>query len=285
MHRFHRGLSPAFLHELLSGRFAPIMVEAKGLNLDIQIRDDYVDFYAHGRRVLQLTGGQTKRTYRVRTHWKYLVGIDMLRHQRTAEYCHFDASDESVGVCLAALPKIIQNALALAHSEARIEEALIHCNAGRKASIHFIDRQIQVPEVQRRADLLGLSQTGGETRIVIAELKQGLDNRIQELIEQVDRYRSALASADGRLRADIADSYRTVLSQKRQLGLLLPTVGFDEDRPIVETLLILYGYKAKSRLLDRLRTASKGHALRPHLVLLNEGDNIVPARDTWETLL
>jgi hypothetical protein len=156
------------------------------------------------------------------------------------------------------------------------------CLAG--SPVVFFDRQVQTHGIRKRLDLAALScPCDEETSVILVEIKQGLDNRIQELMEQIQDYHDAFAPG-GRLRQDVTSSYQMVLRQKKQLGVISDSVTFPSQPPRVECLLVLYAYNPKSRLLNRLRESARSSALRPKLVLIEEGCYSLPPVEEWEQL-
>lgn len=52
--RFARGLRDEFVADLVDGHLTPILSAAREHELDLQIRENYIDIYHAGRRVLKL---------------------------------------------------------------------------------------------------------------------------------------------------------------------------------------------------------------------------------------
>jgi hypothetical protein len=148
----------------------------------------------------------------------------------------------------------------------------------------FIDRPVQVHGVRSRADLIGIATwSDAWARVVLVELKQGLDNRIQCLPSQMSSYRGVLAPG-GHLAADVAASYREVVAQKQELGILPASARFPEGDPPVDCLLVLADYNPRSRLLGRLRERSRSSEFRMKLALLQPDTFILPPPESWEVL-
>lgn len=278
---FARGLSPEFMHELLNGRFAVLRQGSIDRGLDLQIRENYINLYTSGRSVLELAE-KGRLGYCAKIHRKFLTDTALPPARAVqGEYHHLAADDGFVRAYLAYADKIISNALATAATEATIEEEMIRQSYVEGSPIVFIDRQIQTHGIRKRLDLIGISPSAHT--VVLTEIKQGLDNRIQELMEQVREYHDVLAP-DGHLRADIACSYATVVAQKQMLGAMPKGVDFPPHPPKAECLLLLYDYNPKSRLLGRLRDSVRSYALRPKLVCLRAGTYSLPPPHEWEQL-
>ena len=180
------------------------------------------------------------------------------------DYRCFSATEQFTEAYTLQLPTILSNALRYAGPEAVVEQKMIRASHGSGSPVTFIDRQVQVHGVGKKADLVGLTAEG---QFVIAEAKQGLDNRIQHLMDQISEYYSVMAGPDGRLREEVARSYCKVVEQKQSLGLLPGNMRFPDDRMPVTCLLVLYGYNPRSKLLARLRRASAAHSLPVALVV------------------
>ena len=282
---FARGLSAGFMHELIRGRFTPLLRASLDRGLDLQIREKYINVYASGRSVLKLT--ETRMGYEADIHGKYLVDTPLPQARMVAdEYHRFTADDAFVQAYLAGVETIISNAVPpkAETREATIEERIIRHSYVEDSPIVFIDRQIRAHGISKQLDLIGLSTSvEGETTALLVEIKQRLDNRIQKLMTQIGEYHAVFAPG-GRLRQDVTSSYQTVVHQKKQLGVIPDNVTFPSQPPRVQCLLVLYAYDPKSRLLDRLRESARSSALRPKLVLIEEGCYGLPPSEEWEQL-
>ena len=278
---FRRGISERFLGELLEGCFADICRAVMRHGLDLQIRQNYIDIYQRGNAVLKLRELKRPPCFRAEFHEKYLRGVslpDQLPPGKSP-YVAFDARGRFVEAYVRALPQVMANAKDYPGEEGAVEGELIRENCVPRAPVVFIDRQVQAHGVRKKADLLGLTRDG----VALVELKQGLDTRIQRLMEQVGDYHGVLVD-DGRLRHEVSDSYRKVVAQKKVLGFLPDDVAWPEGRPAVECLIVLYAYNPRSQLLDRLRRAASCSALRTSLVLLSKGEYAIPPPEKWKQL-
>jgi hypothetical protein len=285
--RFSRGLSDGFLAEIKAGRFSGVLHAAASRRLDVQIREHYLDIYADGCCVLKLEEGRSRPgVYWASIHHKFLHGVSLADSQGArarGSYKRFEASPAFIDTHLCSLDAILANSRRYVKPEAALEEQMIGQSRCPSSPVLFIDRQVQVHGIRRRADLIGVTiDPEAAARVVLVELKQGLDNRIQHLVDQMGKYRETIAP-QGRLHADVASSYRTVVAQKRDLGLLPPTAAFPEGRPSVECLLVLANYNHKSRLLGRLRDRARESSFEMKLILL-EKDQYVPSPVSWEVL-
>ncbi len=285
-HHFDRGLSPEFLAELIGGRFQSLALLAASGQLDLQIRNDYINLYHDGASVLNLTERKRPRGYRAVIHEKFLQGVKLPDELKKGEsYWEYEASDAFVEKYLAQLPGIQKNAGRRTRPEAIAEQKIIAANSEDISKVVLIDRQIQVPGIGPRLDLVGLSKTrDGRMSFVLVELKQGLDNRIQDLAGQMGQYYEILARDNGVLRQDLQNAYRKVISQKQALGLLPKGIHIPDEPLPVTCLLVLYDYNPKSKLLDRLRPKAAAAVIDLQLVLLPKGQFCLPSQDAWELL-
>jgi hypothetical protein len=186
------------------------------------------------------------------------------------------------GEYLAHLPQVLGNAKEHSSPEAEIEERMIHGSYAASSPVVFIDRQVQVHGVRKKADVLGISQATGTA--VLTELKRGSDVRIQHLMSQIAAYHAVLAGDDGRLKQEVADSYCRVTLQKKLLGLLPKTASLPAMAPVAECLLVVYDPQAKGEQLQRLRSSARHSPLKTKLVLLPKGQYVLPPPEQWECL-
>ena len=280
--RFNRGLSDEFVTELMSGRLAPLLVTSANAGLDVQIRENYLSFYYDGLSVLALSEHAALPRYRARIHRKYLDGIVLPDALALAgDYRRFHATGQFVGAYTEHVPAILSTAQPYAGPEAVVEQMMIRASHGGASPVVFIDRQVQMHGVRKKADLVGLTAEG---QFVLTEMKRGLDNRIQHLMDQIREYHAVLAGSDGCLREEVARSYRKVVEQKQSLGLLPGSVRFSDSQVRVTCLLVLYGYNPRSELLTRLRQASAAHSIPVDLVMLPEGSYTLPPMAAWDRL-
>lgn len=282
--RFARGLADDFVSELSAGYLQPLIGTAVNKQLDIQIRENSVDIYASGRCVLNLAHSRKHGTYKAKVHNKYLNGIPLpVSPNITSDnYCRFAFDPAAAHWYLAGIDQIIANAITTVKPEAATEEKLIQASLLAESPLIFLDRQVQLHGVQKRMDLIGLA-LHPEPKIFLTELKQGLDNRIQNTIDQIDSYYNLIAPG-GHLREDVYVSYANVITQKKKLGLMPSGISMPTNRPVVEPLIVLYDFNERSKLLNRLVVAAKYHALPVRLVLLPKGGFVLPPLSDWRLL-
>lgn len=280
---FARGISDAFLNELQAGRLSPLLHAAKITPLDMQLRDGAVDWYADGRRVLHIKEQAHKGGYLACIHQKYVDGLSLPNGTYAGKYRQWPVTDAFLADLLAVFSAILSQSQAYRKPETVVEEALIRASLQPSSPVVFFDRQVQVPGIQLRADLLGLQVTVDSPYVFLTELKRGLDNRIQHLLTQIGAYAGVIAP-DGYLREDLSAAYRIVLAQKVALGLLPSITILGDTRPPVRGLLVLYDYNPRSELLARLRASASDAPRQVHLCLLPAGSHQLPPSETWEVL-
>jgi len=285
---FARGLSDAFVENLKHGRYASLLQKVLSLGLDVQIREDYLDVYADGRCVISLE--EKKRppdSYQAKIHRKFVVGASLGEFHKGGEYNHYEASDTFVAAYLAQIEAILKNSSDYVKPEGKAEQDIIRASYMPKSPVIFFDRQIQAHDIRRKADLLGWGLSGDvQGKVLLTELKQGLDNRIQDLMDQMKEYLKLIApkEKEGFMEENIFNSYQRVINQKLQLKILPSVLKFPPTPPPVECLFILYDYNEKSELLGRLKDMAKKSDLRSYLVKLPGGSYSLPEPKDWERL-
>ena len=282
--RFARGLSATFLNDLETGFLQGLIHTATEKHLDVQIRENCIDVYALGRSVLNLKQMAQFGAYGCKIHSKFLTGLEWMAslNIRSDGYCYFGVDSANLAMFIRSIDRIVGNAEATAEPEASAEQGLIQESHQPGSPLIFIDRQVQLHGVRKRLDLIGMC-VQSEAKIVLTELKCGLNNDIQHVMDQIGPYYRLIAE-DGRLREDVFASYEDVVRQKQRLGLLSPQVRMPEERPRVECLVVLYDYNIRSRLLDRLRQAAELSNLPASFVSLPKEHYVIPPISDWTPL-
>ncbi len=282
--RFARRLEEEFVSELSAGCLQQLIQTAIARQLDIQIREHSIEIYICGRCIINLAQIQRLGIYKAKIHSKYLSGVQwpVSLDIGSDNYCRFAFDAASQSAYIARIDQIIGNAIALAELEATIEEKLIQASNHSKSPLVFIDRQVQLHGVQKRIDMIGLTMHP-EPKIILTELKQGLDNRIQKLMDQISSYYELIAP-NGHLREEVFCSYAKVIAEKQRLGLMPPEICMPKKPPVVECLIVLYNYNDRSKLLGRLIDAAKQYTLPVRLVLLPEEQFVIPPMSDWRVL-
>jgi hypothetical protein len=238
----HEALNVMRTHPLTG---AILKTVAASDELDLHLRDTYVDVYFAGFNVFQIK--PLARTIR--------LGSDNETQARpqpwSQKWMPFDAIDPS------AIPSSIawvkeQRQSKLKGRESEFESKVILDNRHADAPVLVLDRQIVQPGWSMRLDLL-LYDTQAE-RLVLAELKLLSNKEVAgDVFEQLLGYQGLMAN-----NPLIPATYPHVFEQKAALGLVnhdLPGLRVDQP-PLLLYLLAGYeGPKTSSGKLDRLRKA------------------------------
>ncbi len=260
-----RQLSNSFMQSLQT-RFLSGLLELVrcDVDLDLEIRDNYLNIYYKGNSLLKLDETRPEM-YRVHVHSKFLGPLTFP-----------DLVDENTAnLFLAAIPTIKENILRFGRSsiETEYEQLIIRANnyEPRNTSEYFIvDRQVTAGSAGR-FDLTGFFWPWGKRRkgqtvsLCLIEVKYALNQDIQNVHEQIERYYQAI-----KLRpAEIAVEVETVFRQKLELGLFdqpenrlsaMKTLIFSRDLSRFQFILILVDYNPYSRRLNLERLANLPYA-------------------------
>ncbi len=255
-----RRLSDPFLAALKSGFLSGITrTVVADPDLNLEIRDGYINVYCKGASLLKLTEAKRSR-YQVVIHPKYTVELNV-----PAEL----VDDETTARFLAHVPRLKQNIAALDKRSLEIEyeQMLIRANnhERRNASEYFIvDRQYAVAE--GRFDLIGVfwdrkhRRKYQEVSVCLMELKFALNQDIADVAGQLARYYEAVKPKA----ASIAEEGETIFRQKLELGLYdqpserieaMKTLTFARDIARFQFVLVLVDYNPNSALLDLAKLA------------------------------
>ncbi len=250
---FQRHLTVPFLDQLLGpGPARQVFLACHGAGLDLRWRpEDRVNAYSKGRCIVALGPAS------MRIHGKYLPDgvLGQAQSTRKGNYLHFDLGKAAAAFC-SRLGEICVTAQEYEGREEASEDAFLRGNAG-PGPFQCMDRQVQIPGIPGRLDALAVTRWQGRSALVAAEIKCGLDNRIQVVPHQIQKYVAALAPAGG-LRQEVAESYGIVATQMRTMGLSAPEPGeFSPGMPVLG-LLVLVDYNPASRLLGRARVEAAG---------------------------
>ena len=254
-----RKLTQPFLNSLKAGFLSEIIRRViKDRDLDLEIRENYLNIYYKGNSLLHLSE-KSPQSYHPYVHPKFLKGISLT-----------DFTDQaSVDNFLRNIPVIKDNIVLLGKPSLEIEyeQMIIRANnhEPRNNSEYFIvDRQVTAGEAGR-FDLTGLfwERTGrrrGQTvPLCLFEVKFALNQDIQHVDEQLKRYYLAIRDKASQL----AEETECIFRQKLELGLFrqpedrleaMKTLVFSRDIDQFQFILILIDYNPYSSLykLDRL---------------------------------
>lgn len=197
----------ALNHEYKSGSWWKKLIDDSSLFLGI--RDEYVDVYFKGGRVLSLeyVNGELLGS----THFKYLVNLS--RADTTNEYVKFkNGSFDWVG-----LKYPYRN---IAENLAGIKKSMEPYQGEEKKGVHriimhntnVVDTEIQFPGENRRVDFAALQKADNRIRLIFFEAKSYSNSEIRhpvkrpKVLDQIQAYERIIMKR----RNEIADSYRQV---------------------------------------------------------------------------
>ena len=217
---FRRGLSDRLLEDLLDGPCATVFRACVDAGLDVRLRSGYVNLYFGGRSMARIVG-RRRVPHKLWIHAKYVPGhIGGLAGQPSGSYLAFDVDAGFAETYATELRSLIRRAEEHVGHEENVELELLRHNA-EPAQVCCFDRQIQVPGIRSRLDIVGLT-AGRAPALVAIEVKRYPDNRIQDVPGQLHEYLEILDWGGEGLRGDVAESYRTVCTQLRRLGRPAP---------------------------------------------------------------
>ncbi len=255
-----RKLSDSFLQDLKSGFLSGLMAQVRqDRDLDLEIREDYLNIYYKGNSLLKLAEVQAGR-YRVEIHPKF-----------TRDTKFQDLTDEATThLFLAQIPSIKENIIQYGKSSIEIEyeQMIIRANnyEPRNNSEYFIvDRQVAAGKAGR-FDLTGIywPRKGRRKNQVVSlclfEVKFALNQDIQDVHKQLERYYEAIKANA----AEIADETQTIFRHKLDLGLfnqsperleVLKSLTLSRELDKFQFILILVDYNPNSKLYGRVNLA------------------------------
>lgn len=249
-----RRLSNCFLTQMKSGFLSPLTEKVrKDVDLDLFIRDGYINIYFKGNSLLKLTekkdGG-----YSVYIHKKYLQGT----HLRELAY------RRDVNKFLEMIPQLKENILhhGKPSLEIEYEQLIIRANNNEKRNntdYFIIDRQYTLGD-NYRIDLMGIHwpprrHRGDKVYPCLLEIKFALNTDIRKVHQQLEDYYQLIAENP----AEVAEDLKSSLVQRLELGLFdqrknrleaLKTVKISPRLEDYQFILALVDYNPRSTLLD-----------------------------------
>jgi hypothetical protein len=206
-----RKLSENFIQELKSGQFKNLLSQViSDSDLDMQIRNNYVNIYYKGNSILKL---DEKHNYSI--HDKFVNNTTINKA------CAFDTNQY-----LRELHKIKENVNGVKSKkptlEIEYEQLIIRSNNSVNSEIFITDRQFADKENGEdiRFDLTGFTWEGTRKRgqsvpLTFIEVKYGLNNDIQNLASQLERYYNKVRTKID----EIAEETHELIKIKADLGL------------------------------------------------------------------
>lgn len=251
-----RGLSQQFIDDLKCNFLSDIIFRVRmDKDLDLQIREGYINIYFKGNSLLKLTEVEP-HNYRVDIHEKFSGGLDSPRY-----IVSYDSTTQFLNL----LPFIKENIIKFGAStiEAEYEQLVIRANNSEERSnseYYILDRQYTT-ESRDRFDLTGFywdrvkRARGQEVPLCFIELKFSLNPDIKNVHEQINRYYQHVRENVNLL----AQEAEKLLDQKLKLGLLkqpnnrldaIKTLTISKNINEYEFILLLIDYNPYSKLLN-----------------------------------
>jgi hypothetical protein len=248
-----RRLSDKFFYDLKSGFLSGIIASVRtDPDLNLEIRDRYINVYYKGNSLLKLTETSPSR-YKANIDDKYLMGLDL-----PSEF-----TENNVAQFLDAIPSLKRNIVAHGKRSIEIEyeQLIIRANnhePHNNTEYFIVDRQYTLKE--GRFDLTGIywptpRHRDQEVPVCLMEIKYALNPDIEKVHDQLDRYYNAIRPRT----AEIAWEMQGVFRQKIDLDLYrqpkdrldaLKTLKFKQKIDDFQFILILVDYNHHSTRLD-----------------------------------
>lgn len=218
---FSRSLAPAFIGQLSHGAFRPLMDAVRASDLDVEVRQDYINIYDGRNSILKLEYRARQNEFRASIHRKYGPPAGFVTKAEdvyAVQWFSLTEAPEWTQRFVNEVPELRRKCLPYNKPEGGAEFRLVHAN--RNPPFLVLDRQVQLSQLRdSRVDILGLSVEGKHESVVLVELKHGTRLKAADVLQQVDRYRTYYEES-GVLRSDVADRLDAVLALKRDLGLI-----------------------------------------------------------------
>lgn len=250
-----RKLSENFIDNLKNGFLSPItqgVINDK--DLDLQIRDNYLNIYFKGNSLLKLSEAPNFK-YKVDIHPKFLLGTNIP---------NFIKNRVDTDLFLKAVPILKDNILKNKKSslEVEYEQLIIRANNQEKrnnSEYFIVDRQYAIDN--ERFDLLGvywdrnLRRRNQTIMPCLMEVKFALNTDIREAHKQLLRYYEKIQKNMAKLSQELETMFR----QKLQLGIYMQdpnrleamkTLKVSNDLNLFQFILILVDYNPYSSLLN-----------------------------------
>lgn len=264
-----RKLSDSFMDLLQHGYLSELTERIRNdSDLDLEIRDKYLNIYYKGNSLLRLSEDKHKK-YKVSIHKKFLEGLDIPSYLN---------DQEASQIFIKNIPMLKQNIIDYGkHSiEIEYEQMIIRANnyePKNNTEYFIIDRQYKVEE--GRFDLVGIfwdshhRMKKQEVPLCLMEVKFSLNQDISKVHEQLERYYEAIKPRA----LSIAEEYEKIFQQKLELGLYkqpldrveaLKTLTISKSISSFQFILVLVDYNQKSKKLqlEKLNSLSFANQIR-----------------------
>lgn len=249
-----RVISDTFIDNLKTGFLSELREKVvQDLDLDLHIREGYLNIYFKGNALLKLTE-RAQSKYKVDIHKKFLYGLqipDLVDANTTRTF-------------IDSIPKIKENIIKYGKSSLEIEyEQLIiraNNNEARNNSEYFIvDRQFIIGK--DRIDLVGFfwdstfRRSGQTVFPCIMEIKFALNSDINKVQDQLTRYFDAIQPMAENFSKDLQAAFR----QRLELGIFhqsperiaaMKTLEFSTNFQDFQFIIIFVDYNPRSSQLN-----------------------------------
>jgi hypothetical protein len=259
-----RKLSPVFMRDLSKGFLNPLLNKVcLDVDLDMQIRENYINIYFKGNSLLKLD--ERQGSYKLYIDRKF---IDELVIPKIVD-------ENTLKLFLDNIPKLKENILLHGRTsiETEYEQLMIRANnyqPHNNNEYFILDRQVAAGKAGR-FDLTGFFWSRAKRRkaqvvpLCLMEVKYALNPDIQNVDEQIKRYFEAICQDP----QSFAEEAETILSQKLELGLFkaskeqleaMKTLTFFRDISHFRIILVLIDYNPYSKLFDETKFAKLEYA-------------------------
>jgi hypothetical protein len=278
---FARGLSDGFMAWLQTGTGRALREAFRDEALDIRLRDDYFNVYEAQcslARVEWRSAGEGMCQLKV--HEAYLRGGALQSSGPTGRYVSFAVTDSFVTDYVRCLPDLRQRAAERHGNEGRLEAKCLKANLAGTPLLVF-DRQVVLPGLPDRIDVLAVSADRSRPLLVAVELKRGLNNDIQSVAGQTLKSMQMLDPYGEGLRHDVALAYARVCAQMLALGLRAPDPALIKPGMAVAGLAALAEYSTESRLLQRAESDARSLRRPVGFCQLDMSHPVLPDPESW----
>ena len=250
-----RKLSDQFIYDLKDGLLSELTHKVQAdIDLDLFIRDGYINIYFKGNSILKLTERKRNGTYAVDIHPKYLQAMeisDLIDVKSTRSYVN-------------KIPQLKDNILHHGKSSLEIEyeQMIVRANNNEKrnnSDYFIVDRQY-TPTGKNQIDLMGICwpnprKKGDIVSPCLLEIKFALNSDIKDVDQQLNRYYQLISSNHKQISEDL----QSILRQRLSLGLFsqdknrleaLKTVEISPNLADYQIILALVDYNPRSSKLD-----------------------------------
>lgn len=248
-----RQLSNTFLICLKSGFLSSLTEYVRNdIDLNLEIREGYINIYYKGNSLLKLCEAGSLLRYKAEIDPKFLEGTQT----------SLDFTEDTVPQFIKAIPLVKENInrYGAYSKEIEYEQMIIRANnyeEHNNTEYFIVDRQYDMPEGQ--VDLFGIywdrdyRRPNQEVPLCLMEVKFALNEQIQEVHEQLNRYYEAVKNKA----SEIAEEMEVIFQQKLKLGLYsqeqrntMKTLTFSRNIEKFQFILIFVDYNPNSTLLN-----------------------------------